>query len=208
MLTITAPIFSPHGKNSTSMHPSPSHNTVPVVLETEGIAFGLLFLHNVVDAIPNSPVLFLDQSDETSFHYPSQCCKESHHLQQHTVPANVRKYFFGWGLCCHQQARNPAVSKTFHHLLDHMIPLVQSLLPCIYSLWWAYRYFLSLSRGSLWATTMGLTGDVSVPVLKMFHPLSDAASTHTDVSLCTLKSCVIIWCGHLFLTKFYHYTLL
>ena len=95
MLTITAPIFSPHGKNSTSMHPSPSHNTVPVVLETEGIAFGLLFLHNVVDAIPNSPVLFLDQSDETSFHYPSQCCKESHHLQQHTVPANVRKYFFG-----------------------------------------------------------------------------------------------------------------
>lgn len=116
--------------------------------------------------------------------------------------------FFGWGLCCHQQARNPAVSKTFHHLLDHMIPLVQSLLPCIYSLWWAYRYFLSLSRGSLWATTMGLTGDVSVPVLKMFHPLSDAASTHTDVSLCTLKSCVIIWCGHLFLTKFYHYTLL
>jgi len=50
--------------------------------------------------------------------------------------------------------------------------------------------------------------DVSVPVLKMFHPLSDAASTHADVSACTLKSRVIICCGYLFLTKFYHYTLL
>lgn len=53
-------------------------------------------------AIPNSSVLFLDQSVETSFHYPSWCCTENHRLQQHTVPANVRKHFFGWGLCCHQ----------------------------------------------------------------------------------------------------------
>jgi hypothetical protein len=60
----------------------------------------------------------------------------------------------------------------------------------------------------LWATTMGLTGNVSVPVLKMFHPLSEAASTHADVSLYTLKSHVIIWFGYLFLKKFYHYTLL
>jgi len=55
---------------------------------------------------------------------------------------------------------------------------------------------------------MRLTGDVSVPVLRMFHPLSDAASTHADVPLCTLKSHVIIWCGYLFLKKFHHYTLL
>jgi len=55
---------------------------------------------------------------------------------------------------------------------------------------------------------MGLTGDVIVPALKMFHPLSDTASTHADISLCTLKSYVIIRCGYLFLKKFYHYTLL
>jgi len=45
------------------------------------------------DAIPNSTVLFLDQSDETSFRYSSRCWKESHHLQLHTVPANLRKHF-------------------------------------------------------------------------------------------------------------------
>jgi hypothetical protein len=38
------------------------------------------------------------------------------------------------------------------------------------------------------STTVRLIGDVRVSVLKMFHPRSDSADTHADISIHTTKS--------------------
>ena len=68
----TAPMFFPHGKNSASMHPSIqfpwSYRLTSLLLASSSCTM-------LCDAIPNFTVSFLDQSDETSFHYPSWCRK-------------------------------------------------------------------------------------------------------------------------------------
>jgi hypothetical protein len=47
---------------------------------------------------------------------------------------------------------------------------------------------VALSCSSSLLTTARLIGDVRVSVLKMFHPPSDTAGTHADVSINTTKS--------------------
>jgi hypothetical protein len=46
---------------------------------------------------------------------------------------------------------------------------------------------VALSCSSSRSTTARLMGDVRVSVLKMFHPPSDTAGTHTDISIHTAK---------------------
>jgi hypothetical protein len=109
----------------------------------------------------------------------------------------VRKHFFGRGFVLPSIGKEYSSIENFpspHELHDppRPIPAAIYFLVChALTLCDELNDFSSLSAG-LWATTMGLTGHVSVPVLKMFHPLSDAASTHADVPVCTLKSHVII----------------
>lgn len=58
-----------------------------------GHCFDILLSWEMCDAIPASVVLFLDQSDETSFCHLIQCCEKSCCLQQHTVTATAIKCF-------------------------------------------------------------------------------------------------------------------
>jgi hypothetical protein len=52
------------------------------------------------------------------------------------------------------------------------------------------------------STTARLIGDVLVPVFKMFHPPSDTAGTHADISTHTTKSLIDDFCRvSLFLKK-------
>jgi hypothetical protein len=46
------------------------------------------------NVIPCSVILFSDESGENIFHQLLLCCEKSHCLQQHRVPAIVKKYFF------------------------------------------------------------------------------------------------------------------
>ena len=46
------------------------------------------------DATSGYVILLLHQIDKTVFHHPSQGCEDSHCLQQHTIPATVRKHYF------------------------------------------------------------------------------------------------------------------
>jgi hypothetical protein len=51
-------------------------------------------------------------------------------------------------------------------------------------------FFVALSCSSSRSTTARLIGDVSLSVLKMFHPSSDTADTHVDISIHTTKSLI------------------
>jgi hypothetical protein len=91
---------------------------------------------------------------------------------------------------------NFPISQNLHHLLDRMVP--HSKLRCSFSA--CYISVLSdelvdfllvtLSCSSSRSTTARLIGDVRVSVLKMFHPPSDTADTHADISIHTTKSLV------------------
>jgi hypothetical protein len=100
-----------------------------------------------------------------------------------------------------KQTGNPTgtnfpISQNLHHLLDRMVP--QSKLRCSFSE--CYPSVLSdelvdflpvaPSCSCSRSTTARLIGDVRVSVLKMFHPPSDSAGTHADISTHTTKSLV------------------
>jgi hypothetical protein len=104
-------------------------------------------------------------------------------------------------LCTRKQTGNPMGTKflifqNLHHLLDRMMP--HSKLRCSFSD--CHRSVLSdelvdflhvaLGCSSSRLTTARLICDVPVSVLKMFHPPSDTAGTHTDISIHTTKSLV------------------
>jgi len=70
----------PHDKNSTNMHPSAAQKTVPMVYWDEDFVLASFSLAILCDAIPCSVILFLDQSNASSFHHPPRCCEESCYL--------------------------------------------------------------------------------------------------------------------------------
>jgi hypothetical protein len=53
---------------------------------------------------------------------------------------------------------------------------------------------VTLSCSSSLSTTARLIGDVRVSVLKMFHPPSDTADTHADISIHTMKLLLDDYC--------------
>jgi hypothetical protein len=73
------------------------------------------------DAIPPSVVLFLDQSDGTSFPYLLWCHEESCCLQQHIIPATANETNF-------------PVSQTFYHLMKQSTALSALTLSSVASL--------------------------------------------------------------------------
>jgi hypothetical protein len=89
---------------------------------------------------------------------------------------------------------NFRISKNLHHLLDRMVS--HSKLRCNFSECYPSALsdelvdflLVALSCSSSRSTTARLIGDVRVSVLKMFHPLSDTAGTHTGISRHTMKS--------------------
>jgi hypothetical protein len=92
------------------------------------------------------------------------------------------------------------ISQNLHHLLDRMVP--HSKLRC--NFFECYPSVLSdelvdfllvlLSCSSSLSTTERLIGDVRVSVLKMFHPPSDTADTHADISTHTTESLIDDFC--------------
>jgi hypothetical protein len=104
-------------------------------------------------------------------------------------------------ICTRKQTGKPAgtnfpIYQNPHHLLDHMVP--HSKLRCSFSDCYLSVFsdelvdflLVALSCSSSLSTTARLIGDVDVSVLKMFHSISDTASTHADISIQTTKSLV------------------
>jgi hypothetical protein len=157
---------------------------------------------------------FCFQSDETSFHYMSQYCEESHHhLQQHTftqLQGNILLLKF---LLLHQRGRNPRgtnfrVFQNLLRLLERTVPY--SNLCCHFPD--CHTLFLSddlidLSLVSVEAVQGDHCGtdQQCVPFFKMLHASSDTACNHAGISVCMMMSCMNIQCVDFLLNKkFYH----
>jgi hypothetical protein len=120
-------------------------------------------------------------------------------VDDRAVPSGLRF------LCTRKQTGKPTgtnfpISQNLHHSLDCMMP--HSKLRCNFSD--CYPSVLSdelvdfllvaLSCSSSRPTTERLIGDVRVSILKIFHPPSDTAGTHADISIHTTKSLVDVCC--------------
>ena len=109
------------------------------------------------DTIPCSVILFLDQSDGTSFYHPSQCCEESLPLTAY-CPSNLEETFFV-EVCALPLAREEPSAHILSGITNLMLSpgqhgaLFQSLLPfpCHKSILSdeLIKFFLFVSRGSL-----------------------------------------------------------
>jgi hypothetical protein len=106
------------------------------------------------------------------------------------------------------------MSQTFHHLLDRMVPHsklrfnLSDCYPSVFSDELVDILLVALSCSSSRSTTARLIGDVRVSVLKMFHPPSDIAGSHADISIHATKSLTDDFCRvSLFHKKFNDSTL-
>lgn len=155
-----------------------------------------------------------DQDNETSCCHPSQCYDENHCFWQHTVP-KLWENIFCWCLCS-------SICKWGKHWVQYLYPKFSiswiTLCPipvsvaivvtftCHFSLMNSSVFsFVSLNRGSLLVTTVGLTGDACVPVFKMFIHSLTLLHLCWLPCICMLTSCMHVQRGDLLLNqKFYH----
>jgi hypothetical protein len=109
---------------------------------------------------------------------------------------------------------NFPISQNLHHLLDRTVP--HSKLHCNFSECYPSVLadelvdflLVALSCSSSRSTTARLIGDVRVSVLKMFHPPSDTAGTHTDISIHTTKLLLDDSCRVSLFRKEFNYSML
>jgi hypothetical protein len=88
---------------------------------------------------------------------------------------------------------NFPIYRNLHQLLDRSVPHSKlrcnfsDCYPSVFSDEFVDFLLVALSCSSSLSTTARLIGDVRVSVLKMYHPASDNADTHADISIHTMK---------------------
>jgi hypothetical protein len=159
--------------------------------------FSTLFSWVMCDVIPCSLVLFLDQTDETSFHHITM-------LWRKLLPSIARcsskcEKTFLTEVCAllsasaesrrHEQPGTPNFPpqpgsdgdyvNIYGHFCDWHVSILSEKIEFS---------FVSFSRGSQ------PTSNVCVPIFKRIYPSSDSACTKASIFTCTLTSYMNIWC--------------